>query len=92
MKIGILITLTALVLAALVAIPVVASCQPTVSLASELVGDVNDDGRVNVLDMIRVGMVWGLACEDPPFLPEDINQDGLVNVLDMIIIGIFWTG
>jgi hypothetical protein len=53
--------------------------------------DVNDDGRINVLDMIRVGQHWNDSGE-PGWIPEDINCDGTVNVLDMIIIGQNWTG
>jgi len=53
--------------------------------------DLNGDGRVNVLDMIRVGQHQGESGQ-PGWIPEDVNQDGTVNVLDMVIIGQNWTG
>jgi len=53
--------------------------------------DVNCDGHVNVLDMIRVGQHWG-ETGTPHWIREDVNRDGSVNVLDMIVIGQHWTG
>ncbi len=50
------------------------------------IGDVNGDGNVNVLDMIRVGQQWGKT-GTPGWIPEDVNKDGEINVLDMIVIG-----
>jgi hypothetical protein len=54
-------------------------------------GDVNGDGHVNVLDMIRIGQHWGQT-GSVGWIPEDIKKDGVINVLDMIIIGQHWTG
>jgi len=53
--------------------------------------DVNNDGKVNVLDMILVGQHWGQT-GDPGWTAEDINCDGIINILDMISIGQNWTG
>jgi hypothetical protein len=53
--------------------------------------DVNSDGAVNVLDLIRVGQHWG-EVGSPGWIPEDVNRDGTVNVLDSILIGQYWTG
>ncbi|HIE31699.1 MAG TPA: tandem-95 repeat protein [Methanosarcinales archaeon] len=53
------------------------------------IGDVNGDGNVNVLDMIRVGQHWG-ETGTPGWIPEDVNKDGEINVLDMIVIGQHW--
>jgi hypothetical protein len=53
--------------------------------------DVNDDGNINVLDMIRVGQHWGETGPDG-WIPEDITCDGTIDVLDMILIGQNWTG
>ena len=53
--------------------------------------DVNNDGKVNVLDMILVGQHWSQT-GDPGWIPEDINCDGIINILDMISIGQNWTG
>lgn len=56
-----------------------------------LTGDVNNDGSVNVLDMIRVGQHWG-ETGTPGWIPEDIRKDGVINILDMIVIGQNWSG
>jgi len=58
------------------------------SVTVGLEGDVNNDGKVNVLDMVLVGLHWG----ETGLLPEDLNKDGVVNILDSIIIGANWTG
>ncbi len=60
----------------------------TVSL---LVGDLNDDGDINVLDMIMVGNHWG-ETGTPGWIPEDLNNDGVINEGDMVVIGQNWTG
>ena len=47
-----------------------------------LLGDINSDGEVNVLDIINVvNMILGdyISLES-----ADINQDGLVNILDIL--------
>ena len=53
--------------------------------------DVNQDGHVNVLDMVLVGQHWG-ETGTPGWIPEDVNEDGVINVLDMVLIGQHWTG
>ena len=53
--------------------------------------DINGDGRVNVLDMIRIGMYWGWTGK-PGDRPEDVDQSGEIDVLDMILVGMYWTG
>ena len=51
---------------------------------SELLGDLNDDQIVNVLDVILlVNMILDLS---PLQFNSDINGDGNVDVLDVIII------
>jgi hypothetical protein len=63
----------------------------TVTASSSLQGDVNGDGAVNALDMIRVGQHWGETGVGG-WIREDINQDGTVNVLDATLVGQHWTG
>ncbi len=53
--------------------------------------DVNSDGDVNSLDMIRVGQHWGQTGARG-WIREDINQDGSVSVLDATVLGQHWTG
>ena len=55
--------------------------------------DINDDGQINVVEMIGIGQHWGQKnIPNPGWIPEDINRDGIVNVLDMIRIGQYWIG
>jgi hypothetical protein len=48
----------------------------------DILGDINDDGEVNVVDVIIVvNMILGeLTIQDS----ADLNQDGLINVVDII--------
>ena len=50
----------------------------------ELKGDVNQDGTVNILDIVLVGQNLG---QNPPSNPRaDVNNDGQVNVLDLVLV------
>jgi hypothetical protein len=59
----------------------------TVKVKTRIVGDVNADGIVNVLDLIVVDAAFGTYPGDPNYnLYADINRDGTINVLDMILV------
>ena len=45
--------------------------------------DVNDDGTVNIQDLV---LVAGQLGESGEGLKEDINGDGIVNILDLVIV------
>ena len=50
----------------------------------ELSGDVNQDGAINILDLVLVGQNLG---RKPPSNPRaDVNNDGQVNVLDLVFV------
>ena len=49
-----------------------------------LTGDVNRDGVVNILDLIRVARQLGKRV--PSDSPEDINSDGVVNIFDLTLV------
>jgi hypothetical protein len=53
--------------------------------------DINSDGTVNSLDMIRVGQHWA-ETGAIGWIREDINRDGSVSVLDATLVGQNWTG
>jgi hypothetical protein len=63
----------------------------TVTVGNVLRSDVNDDGSVNVLDMIMIGQHWSETGAGG-WIREDVNEDGTVNVLDATLIGQNWTG
>ena len=51
---------------------------------SSLLGDINDDGVINVLDVVvLVNIVLGIEDEIPA---GDLNSDGVINVLDVVIL------
>ena len=50
-----------------------------IEMDMDIVGDVNADGVVNVLDMVLVANAFG---EKSP----DLNGDGIVNILDLVIV------
>ncbi len=56
-----------------------------ISSGSDIVGDINNDESVDVLDIVvLVNMVLGF--EPPNFQIADINSDGSVNVQDIILV------
>jgi hypothetical protein len=52
---------------------------------SGVVGDLNGDGVVDVLDLLILLDSWG-QCKDPGECPADLNGDGAVDVLDLLIL------
>ena len=47
-------------------------------------GDINNDGIVNILDLVLVGQNLG---QKPPSDPRtDVNNDGQVNILDLVLV------
>lgn len=45
--------------------------------------DVNGDGKVNILDLVRVSQSFGPAADAPDI---DINGDGKIDILDLILV------
>jgi len=51
-------------------------------------GDVNGDGRVNVIDLIIIGNALWSKLGDPNYDPyADLNGDGIVGATDIIVLG-----
>jgi len=54
---------------------------------STLVGDINGDGVVNILDAILLANAFGSTPGSPTWNPAaDLNGDGVVNILDAILL------
>ena len=53
-----------------------------------LSGDVNQDGLVNVIDVVMiVGFIMGTDTpDDAQELLADMNSDGLINVIDVVML------
>ena len=46
-----------------------------------ILGDVNRDGVVNILDLVQVASKFGQSVSGDP---ADVNEDGLVNIVDLV--------
>ena len=76
-------------------IPIYKDAQVHVQIAAPLFGDVNSDGVVNILDLVRVAASFGkkvsrasVLVDGKPVLadpdPADVNEDGIVNIIDLV--------
>jgi hypothetical protein len=55
--------------------------------ASRLVGDIRQDGIVNILDAIKLSSAYGTTSTSYNWNANaDLNGDGTVNVLDAILL------
>jgi hypothetical protein len=60
-----------------------------VTLGSSLVGDVNADGLVNILDVV---LLVNMVLSDEYNASADLNNDGVINVLDVVVLVNFILG
>ena len=57
---------------------------PATGARTTMIGDLNDDGRTDVLDMLHVSMHMGNTwCDGVEAATADLNGDGIVDNLDM---------
>ena len=56
----------------------------TITVGNYPAWDVNQDGRVSVLDLILVAQ--DLGARTPANLRIDVNQDGIINIQDLILV------
>jgi hypothetical protein len=61
------------------------------NVAVAVMGDLNGDGTVNVLDAVRLGLVWGAYPWDPRWdASADLNHDLHIDILDGVKLGLHW--
>lgn len=54
----------------------------------KLQGDIDDNGVVDVEDLVIVALAWGSYIGDPGYDPDaDLNQDGFVDIEDLSEVG-----
>ena len=49
--------------------------------------DVNEDGQVDISDLVLVGRHFGEVIEEPIWPNPDVNRDGVVDVSDLVLVG-----
>lgn len=57
---------------------------PTPPACSSIKGDTNNDGKVNVSDILAIVRYFGAPVEEHPCL--DLNDDGIINVVDLLVV------
>jgi hypothetical protein len=62
----------------------------TITVNNVIHADLNNDGSINVLDIINVAQHFGESGSNG-WIPQDVNEDGTINVLEVILIGQYWT-
>lgn len=52
-----------------------------------LKGDINGDGKVNLVDLVAVASAYGSKHGEPGWIPSaDINKDGIINIFDLVAV------
>jgi len=52
-------------------------------------GDVNGDGIVDIFDIVRVALSFGMTYPNPSWDPNaDINNDGTVDIFDLVVVAL----
>jgi hypothetical protein len=62
----------------------------TKNIKKTLAGDMNGDGKINVVDFSIMLFWWGSSA--PAAKTYDVNGDGRVDIKDMSIMFFYWTG
>jgi len=58
---------------------------------TSLAGDVNQDGKVDIIDLSLVGVAYGTFRGEKNYNPNaDINKDGIIDVWDLSIVSLYY--
>ncbi len=64
---------------------------PYLTVTATLAGDINNDGTVNVMDLLRLANAWLSREGDPNWdAGADLRQDGQINVMDLLALANDW--
>ncbi len=59
-----------------------------VTMSFPLISDINGDGIVDMIDVVKVAIAYRSQPGDPNWnTASDLNKDGIVNVIDLVIVG-----
>lgn len=57
------------------------------TLTVTYIADVNDDGVIDIIDIVKVAGVFGSQLGDPAYNPNaDLNDDEVIDIIDVVII------
>ncbi len=60
-----------------------------ICMLTTVTGDINNDGVVDIVDIVIVAIAFGSTPEDPNWNPiADLNQDGVIDIVDIVLVAI----
>jgi len=63
---------------------------PTSTLC-DLPGDLDDDGDVDIVDIMMVASHWNTSVGDPGYDPtRDLDSDGDIDIVDIMMVAVHW--
>jgi len=67
------------------------SITKTITVKEKILGDVNGDGKVDLSDLVAVGLAYGSQPGDPNWNPDaDLNNDGTVGLQDLVTVALHY--
>ncbi len=64
----------------------------TITIDRRRIGDINNDGKVNALDLSTMFNSWGQTVRGDNWVNLNPDVDGVINILDMSLMFNNWTG
>ncbi|MCK4443521.1 MAG: right-handed parallel beta-helix repeat-containing protein, partial [Thermoplasmata archaeon] len=67
------------------------TCNLSWDVAVTMAGDVNNDRSVDILDIVKVALVYGSEVREDRYEPNcDFNDDGKVDIRDIVVVAIHY--